>query len=53
VARSRTCISAPRHGVTIAEIEKVVLHCAIYCGVPVANAAFNQAEEVLATGAPE
>src|ERR1700755_1948620 len=34
------------NGVTVAEIREVLLHCAIYCGVPAANAAFHAAKEV-------
>jgi 4-carboxymuconolactone decarboxylase len=39
---------ARRNGLTDDEIEEVILHCAIYCGVPAANAAFRVAQEVLA-----
>lgn len=42
--------AALRIGVTIAEIQEVFLHCAIYCGVPAANPAFHLVEEVLAEG---
>jgi 4-carboxymuconolactone decarboxylase len=38
--------AAANNGVTVAEIREVLLHCAIYCGVPVANAAFHAAKEV-------
>ena len=41
--------AALRNGVTIEEIQEVFLQCAIYCGVPAANAAFHLAEDVLAT----
>jgi 4-carboxymuconolactone decarboxylase len=34
-------------GVTRDEIKEVLLHTAIYCGVPAAHAAFHVAEEVL------
>ena len=34
--------------VTDDEVKEVILHCAIYCGVPAANAAFRVAQEVLA-----
>lgn len=34
-------------GVTTEEIREVLLHCAIYCGVPAANAAFHAAKEIL------
>jgi alkylhydroperoxidase/carboxymuconolactone decarboxylase family protein YurZ len=33
--------------VTPVEIREVLLHCAVYCGVPAANAAFHAAKEVL------
>ena len=39
--------AALRNGVTPAEIEEVLLHCAVYCGVPAANAAFAIAQRVL------
>ena len=45
--------AALRNGVTIEEIQEVFLHCAIYCGVPAANAAFHLAADVLATDAPD
>lgn len=45
--------AALRNGVTIAEIQEVFLHCAVYCGVPAANAAFHLAEEVLAEDGAE
>lgn len=34
-------------GVTPEEIKEVLMHCAIYCGLPAANAAFKIAREVL------
>jgi alkylhydroperoxidase/carboxymuconolactone decarboxylase family protein YurZ len=34
--------------VTVEEIKEVLMHCAIYCGLPAANAAFKIAREVLA-----
>jgi 4-carboxymuconolactone decarboxylase len=40
--------AARRNGVTPDEIREVLLQCAIYCGVPAANAAFHLAKEVLA-----
>lgn len=43
---------ALRNGLTRAEIAEVLLHCAIYCGVPAANAAFAVAARVL-DGEPE
>jgi 4-carboxymuconolactone decarboxylase len=39
--------AAANNGVTDEEIREVLLHCAIYCGVPAANAAFYAAKEVL------
>lgn len=45
--------AALRNGVTIEEIQEVFLQCAIYCGVPAANAAFHLAADVLATEAPD
>ena len=43
--------AAANNGVTQKEIQEVLLHCAIYCGVPAANSAFHIAEEVLNTSA--
>jgi 4-carboxymuconolactone decarboxylase len=40
--------AAFNNGVTRDEIREVLLHCAIYAGVPAANAAFHAAEEVFA-----
>jgi 4-carboxymuconolactone decarboxylase len=40
--------AALRNGVTKDEISEVLLQAAIYCGVPAANSAFNQAREVFA-----
>jgi 4-carboxymuconolactone decarboxylase len=40
-------LAAANTGVTAAEIREVLLHCAIYCGVPAANAAFHAAKEIL------
>ena len=45
--------AALRNSVTIEEIQEVFLQCAIYCGVPAANAAFHLAADVLATNAPD
>lgn len=45
--------AALRNGVSVEEIQEVFLQCAIYCGVPAANAAFHLAEEVLANEAAE
>jgi 4-carboxymuconolactone decarboxylase len=39
--------AAAKNGVTAEEIREVLLHCAIYCGVPAANAAFHAAKEIL------
>jgi 4-carboxymuconolactone decarboxylase len=39
--------AAASNGVTPEEIREVLLHCAIYCGVPAANGAFQAAKEVL------
>ena len=38
--------AAFNNGVTRDEIREVLLHCAIYAGVPAANSAFHMAEEV-------
>jgi 4-carboxymuconolactone decarboxylase len=38
--------AALSNGVTREEIKEVLLHAAIYCGVPAANSAFHAAEEV-------
>jgi 4-carboxymuconolactone decarboxylase len=38
--------AAKNNGVIVAEIREVLLHCAIYCGVPAANAAFHAAREI-------
>jgi 4-carboxymuconolactone decarboxylase len=38
---------ALRNGLTADEIKEVMLHAAIYCGVPAANAAFAIAQRVL------
>jgi len=39
--------AALRNGLTPDEIAEVLLHSAIYCGVPAANAAFRVAQEAL------
>ena len=45
----RLHVRGARHnGVSTDEIKEVLLHAAIYCGVPAAHAAFQAAEEVLA-----
>ena len=40
--------AALRNGLTADEIGEVILQCAVYCGVPAANSAFQVASEVLA-----
>jgi 4-carboxymuconolactone decarboxylase/3-oxoadipate enol-lactonase/4-carboxymuconolactone decarboxylase len=40
--------AARRNGLTKDEIKEILLQCAIYCGVPAANAAFKVAQRVLA-----
>ena len=40
--------AAFNNGVTRDEIREVLLHCAVYAGVPAANSAFHMAEEVFA-----
>ena len=40
--------SALRNGLSEDEIKEVLLHAAIYCGVPAGNAAFAVAQRVLA-----
>lgn len=40
--------AALRNGVTREEIQELLLHSAIYCGVPAANSAFHIAAEVFA-----
>jgi 4-carboxymuconolactone decarboxylase len=40
--------AAFNNGVTREEIREVLLHCAIYAGVPAANSAFHMAEDVFA-----
>jgi len=39
--------AAASNGVTWDDIREILLHCAIYCGVPAANAAFHTAKEML------
>jgi 3-oxoadipate enol-lactonase/4-carboxymuconolactone decarboxylase len=39
--------AARRNGLTVDEIKEVLLHAAIYCGVPAANTAFRIARRVL------
>jgi 4-carboxymuconolactone decarboxylase len=40
--------AALRNGVTADELKEILLHTAIYCGVPAANSAFAVAAKVLA-----
>ena len=40
--------AARRNGLTLEEIEEVLLQSAVYCGVPAANSAFHVFERVLA-----
>jgi 4-carboxymuconolactone decarboxylase len=40
--------AAKRNGLADEEIKEILLHCAVYCGVPAANHAFKIAGEVLA-----
>jgi len=42
--------AALRNGLTEAEIAEVLLHTAVYAGVPAANSAFQVARRVLADG---
>ena len=42
--------AALRNGLTPDEIKEVLLHSAVYCGVPAANAAFKVAQQVLEEG---
>ncbi|MFI1962908.1 4-carboxymuconolactone decarboxylase [Streptomyces pathocidini] len=39
--------AALRNGLTPAEIKEVLLHAAVYCGVPAANSAFRVAQDVI------
>jgi 4-carboxymuconolactone decarboxylase len=45
--------AALRNGLTPDEIREVLLHCAVYCGVPAANAAFAVAQGALDEAAAE
>jgi 4-carboxymuconolactone decarboxylase len=40
--------AAVRNGVTAAEIREVLMHTAVYAGIPAANTAFGIAQQVLA-----
>lgn len=42
--------AARNNGVSAEEIREVLLHCAIYCGVPASNAAFRTAKKILSHG---
>jgi 4-carboxymuconolactone decarboxylase len=39
--------AARNNGATAEDIREVLLHCAVYCGVPAANSAFHAAREIL------
>jgi 4-carboxymuconolactone decarboxylase len=39
--------AAANNGVTAEDIREVLIHCAVYCGVPAANSAFHSAKEIL------
>jgi 3-oxoadipate enol-lactonase/4-carboxymuconolactone decarboxylase len=39
--------AARTNGLTDEEIKEVILHSAVYCGVPAANSAFRIAKQVL------
>jgi len=41
--------AARRNGLTVAEIQEVLLQTAVYCGVPAAHHAFGIAQEALAS----
>ncbi len=45
--------AALNDGLSRDEIKEVLLHCAIYCGLPAANSAFQIATEVLAEPRPD
>ena len=45
--------AARRNGLSEDEIKEVLLQCAIYCGVPAANAAFAVAQRVLEEDGPK
>lgn len=45
--------AALRNGLTRDEIKEILLQCAVYCGVPAANAAFRVAARVLDAGPDE
>ncbi|MFD2934903.1 4-carboxymuconolactone decarboxylase [Spirosoma flavum] len=39
--------AAFNNGVTVDEIKEVIMHSALYCGLPAANTAFHAASEIL------
>ena len=41
--------AALHNGLTADEIKEVLLHCAVYCGIPAANSAFATAQRVIQT----
>ena len=43
---------ALNNGVTVQEIQEVLLHATVYCGVPTAVEAFRSAAEVVGPGTP-
>jgi 4-carboxymuconolactone decarboxylase len=45
--------AARRNGLTQDEVKEVLLQCAIYCGVPAANAAFAVAQRALEQDEPK
>src|SRR4051812_48998606 len=44
--------AALREDLTADELKEVLLHCAVYCGIPAANSAFAIAQRVLAAATP-
>jgi 4-carboxymuconolactone decarboxylase len=44
--------AARRNGVTLDELKELLLHAAVYCGLPAANAAIHAAREVLHEAPP-
>jgi 3-oxoadipate enol-lactonase/4-carboxymuconolactone decarboxylase len=44
--------AALRNGLTADEIKEVLLHTAVYCGVPAANSAFAVAQEIIGPAPP-
>ena len=38
--------AAANNGVTIDEVKELLMHAAIYCGVPAANSAYHAAEQI-------